>query len=183
MPAMPGPIPPVDGAGGVQLCGANVPGVLAVGTPAAPPAQLGGTDSGPMDDPEPAAANTGAAPRPPTPPRPAAPPMAAPGPTSPAKAVPRPPKSAEAVEGPASAVIKPPPPIPIKSDSADAKLPTSSIPTEPKLLDKGEPVSKAVRAEMAPVIVVGAALDAADDAPDDAEFAAAWAALADSVPW
>ena len=55
MPAMPGPIPPVDGAAVVQLCEANVTGVLAVGTPAAPPAQLGGTDSGPIDDPEPAA--------------------------------------------------------------------------------------------------------------------------------
>ena len=54
MPAMPGPIPPVDGAGVVQLCEANVTGVLAVGTPA-PPAQLGGTDRAPMDDPWPAA--------------------------------------------------------------------------------------------------------------------------------
>src|ERR1700730_1620207 len=119
MPAMPGPIPPVVGAAVVQLCDANVTGVLAAGIPA-PPAQLGGTDSGPMDDPPPAAANTGAAPRPP-----GAPPAAG-GETSPGRAEPRPPRSAEAVEGPASAVIRPPPPIPIKSDSAEAKFPTSS---------------------------------------------------------
>src|SRR5271167_1294560 len=115
MPAMPGPIPPVDGAGVVQLCEANVTGVLAVGTPA-PPAQAGGTDSGPMDDPEPAAANTGAAPIPPAPPIPPIPPTAAAGPTSPTRPDPRPPRSAEAVEGPASAVSRPPPPIPIKSE-------------------------------------------------------------------
>src|ERR1700684_2737533 len=126
-PGDPADTPPV-GAPAAQLCDASVTGVLAAGMPA-PPAQLGGTDSGPIEDPPPAAANTGAAPRPPAPPRPAAPPraaappspapppMAAPGPTSPAKAEPRPPKSADMVEGPASAVIKPPPPIPIKSDS------------------------------------------------------------------
>src|ERR1700722_7335265 len=122
MPAMPGPIPPVVGAGVVQLCEANVTGVLAVGTPA-PPAQAGGTDSGPMDDPEPAAANTGAAPIPPAPP---IPPTAPAGPTSPTSPDPKPPMSAEAVAGPASAVSRPPPPIAIKSDSAEVKLPTSS---------------------------------------------------------
>src|SRR5271170_10224 len=150
VPGDPVDIPP--GAPAAQLCDASVTGVLAAGMPA-PPAQLGGTDSGPIDDPVPAAASTGAAP---TPPRPPAPPTAAAGPTSVARAEPRPPKSAEAVEGPASAVIRPPPPIPIKSDSAEAKFPTSSIPVVPRLLDKGEPASKAVRAEMAPVIVVGA---------------------------
>jgi len=57
MPAMPGPIPPVDGAGVVQLCEANVTGALVAGSPApAPPAQLGGTDIGPMEDPAPAEA-------------------------------------------------------------------------------------------------------------------------------
>src|SRR6201996_3288747 len=129
IPAMPGPTPPVLGAAVVQLCDANVTGVLAAGIPA-PPAQLGGTDSGPIDDPEPAAANTGAAPIPP------APPTAPAGPTSPARPIPRPPRSAEAVEGAASAVSRPPPPIPIKSDSAEAKLPTSSSGTWIKLLDR-----------------------------------------------
>src|ERR1700758_5461132 len=115
MPAMPGPIPPVDGAGVVQLCDANVTGVLAAGTPA-PPAQAGGTDIGPIDDPVPAAANTGAAPIPPAPPTA---PTAPTGPTSPTRPAPKPPRSALAVEGPASADSRPPPPIPIKSDSAE----------------------------------------------------------------
>src|SRR6202034_3150170 len=126
VPGVPVDIPPGAAA---QLCDASVTGVLATGIPA-PPAQLGGTDMGPMDDPVPAAAKTGAAPRPP------APPTAPAGPTSDAKAEPRPPKSADAVEGPASAVIRPPPPIPIKSDSAEVKLPTSSRGTWRRLLDK-----------------------------------------------
>src|ERR1700752_3446010 len=103
IPAMPDPIPPVLGAAVVQLCEANVTGVLAVGTPA-PPAQAGGTDIGPIDVPVPAAANTGAAPIPPAPPIPAAPPTAPTGPTSPTRPAPKPPRSAEAVDGPASAV-------------------------------------------------------------------------------
>src|ERR1700722_15949282 len=182
MPAMvpgdPVDIPP--GAAPVQLCDASVTGVLAPGIPA-PPAQLGGTDSWPIDDPPPAAASTGAAPAAPAPPRPPAAPTAPVGPTSDAKAVPRPPKSADAVEGPASAVIRPPPPIPIRSDSAEVKLPTSSSGTWMRLLDKPlMPVpglSKRGRAEMAPVIVVGAALDAAPDALDSEDAAApAWLA-------
>src|SRR3984957_8045799 len=143
----------------------------------APPAQLGGTDMGPMDDPVPAAASTGAAP---------IPRAAAAGLTSVARALPRPPRSADAVEGPASAVIRPPPPIPIKSDSAEGKLPTSSSGTWSRLLDRPPAipvVSKVVRLEMRPVMVVGAALDAAPDAPLDAldsEDAAAPAWLAAS---
>jgi hypothetical protein len=70
--------------------------------------------------------------------------------------------------------------MPISIDWEEAKLPTSSIPTPEMLLDKGEPASKAVRAEMVPVIVVGAALDAAPDALDS-EDAAAPAWLAASV--
>src|SRR3984957_7372153 len=183
MPAMvPGvPVDPPPGAP-AQLCDARVTGVLAAGIPA-PPAQLGGTDSWPIDVPPPAAASTGAAP---APPRPPAAPTAPAGPTSDAKAVPRPPKSADAVEGPASAVIRPPPPIPIKSDSAEVKLPTSSSGTWIRLLDKPPAtpvVSKVVRLEMRPVMVVGAALDAAPDAPLDAldsEDAAAPAWLAAS---
>src|SRR5271154_2079270 len=131
MPAMvpgdPVDIPPV-GAPVAQLCDANVTGVLAAGIPA-PPAQLGGTDIGPMDDPVPAAAKTGAAPIPP------APPTAA-GLTSVARAEPRPPVKSDAVEGPASAVIRPPPPIPMRSDSAEAKFPTSSSGTWMRLLFK-----------------------------------------------
>src|ERR1700733_14766007 len=107
MPAMvPGVPVDIPGAAPVQLCDARVTGVLAAGIPA-PPAQLGGTDSWPIDDPPPAAASTGAAP---------IPPAAAAGLTSDAKAEPRPPKSADAVEGPASAESRPPPPIPIKSE-------------------------------------------------------------------
>src|SRR6201986_1064423 len=113
MPAMPGPIPPVLGAG-----------------PPAPAAQLGGTDIAPIDEPLPAAANTGAAPMPPTPP------TAAAGPTSPTRPAPNPPMSALAVDGPASALSRPPPPIPIKSDSAEVKLPTSSSGTWIRLLFK-----------------------------------------------
>src|ERR1700722_8896253 len=110
MPAMV-PGVPVDAPPGAvaQLWDASVTGVLAPGIPA-PPAQLGGTDSWPIDDPPPAAASTGAAPIPP------APPTAAAGLTSLAKAEPKPPKSADAVEGPASAESRPPPPIPIKSE-------------------------------------------------------------------
>src|ERR1700752_4817080 len=104
MPAMPGPTPPVLGAAVVQLCDANVTGVLAPGTPA-PAAQAGGTDIGPIDEPLPAAANTGAAPMPPAPPTA---PTAPAGPTSPTRPAPRPPMSAEAVEGPASADSRPP---------------------------------------------------------------------------
>jgi hypothetical protein len=61
MPAMV-PGDPVDTPPGaaVQLCDASVTGVLAAGIPA-PPAQLGGTDSWPIDDPPPAAAKIGAA--------------------------------------------------------------------------------------------------------------------------
>src|ERR1700683_3988343 len=112
---------PVDtppGAAPVQLCDASVTGVLAAGIPA-PPAQLGGTDSGPIDEPPPAAASTGAAPTPPAPPTaparlggpdagpsddpppaaastgaaptPPAPPTAPAGPTSEARALPSPP--------------------------------------------------------------------------------------------
>src|ERR1700761_1725949 len=110
---MPGPIPPVVGAAVVQLCEANVTGVLAAGMPA-PAAQAGGTDIAPMDDAPPTPANTGAAPIPPTPPT--APPTAAAGPTSPTRPAPKPPMSADAVDGPASAVSRPPPPIPIKSE-------------------------------------------------------------------
>src|SRR5271156_3589892 len=179
MPAMPGPIPPVDGAGVVQLCEANVTGVLAVGT-AAPPAQAGGTDSGPMDDPEPAAANTGAAPIPP------APPTAPAGPTSPTRPDPKPPRSAEAVAGPAREVSRPPPPKPIKSDSAEAKLPPSSSPAEAMGLDKTEPLRKDVRLLMIPVRPPCAGTAAADDALDDApdsEEAAAPPRLAPSVSW
>src|SRR5580700_7299922 len=178
VPGAPVDIPP--GAAPVQLCDASVTGVLAPGIPA-PPAQLGGTDSWPIDDPPPAAASTGAAPIPP------APPTAPAGPTSEAKAEPRPPKSADAVAGPASAVSRPPPPIPIKSDSAEVKLPTSSSGTWIRLLDKPPAmpvVSKVVRLEMRPVIVVGAALEAALDAPLvalDSEDAAAPAWLAASV--
>src|ERR1700680_3081332 len=95
VPGVPVDIPP---GGAAQLCDANVTGVLAAGIPA-PPAQLGGTDIGPMDDPVPAAAKTGAAPIPP------APPTAAAGLTSVARAEPRPPVKSDAVEGPASAVI------------------------------------------------------------------------------
>src|ERR1700743_3683681 len=172
MPAMPGPIPPVLGAAVVQLCEANVTGVLAPGTPA-PAAQLGATDIAPIDEPLPAAANTGAAPMPPTPP------TAAAGPTSPTRPAPNPPMSALAVDGPASALSRPPPPIPIKSDSAEAKLPTSSSGTWMKLLFKPPAipvVSKVVRLEMRPVMVLGAALEAALDAPPvalDSEDAAA----------
>src|ERR1700742_4174191 len=101
---MPATVPgvPVDTPPGAaaQLCDASVMGVLAAGMPA-PPAQLGGTDIGPMDDPVPAAAETGAAPGPPAPPRPAA------GPTWEVKALPSPPMSADAVEGPARAVSRP----------------------------------------------------------------------------
>ncbi len=50
-----------------MLCDASVTGVLADGTPAAPPAQLGGTDMPPIEDPAPAEASTGAAPIPPPP--------------------------------------------------------------------------------------------------------------------
>src|SRR5271168_3752115 len=112
VPGVPVDIPPV-GAPAAQLCDANVTGVLPAGMPA-PPAQLGGTDSGPMDDPEPAAANTGAAPIPPAPPT--APPTAPAGPTSPTSPDPKPPRSAEAVAGPASEVSRPPPPRPITSE-------------------------------------------------------------------
>src|ERR1700744_1832570 len=183
IPAMPGPIPPVLGAAVVQLCDANVTGVLAAGTPA-PPAQLGGTDSGPIDAPGPAAANTGAAPMPPTPP------TAPTGPTSPARPAPKPPRSALAVEGPASADSRPPPPIPIRSDSAEVKLPTSSSGTWIRLLFKPpgrmpNPVPRNdVRLLMRSVMGVSdCALDAALDAPLDSEFAAAAAWLADSVSW
>src|ERR1700723_2148713 len=129
MPAMvPGDPVDIPPGAAAQLCDASVTGVLAAGIPA-PPAQLGGTESWPIDDPPPAAAKTGAAPIPP------APPTAPAGPTSDAKAEPRPPKSADAVEGPASAESRPPPPIPIKSDSAEVKLPTSSSGTWSRLLD------------------------------------------------
>src|ERR1700728_1616819 len=169
MPAMvpgdPVDIPP--GAAPVQLCDASVTGVLAPGIPA-PPAQLGGTDSWPIDDPPPAAASTGAAP---APPRPPAAPTAPVGPTSDAKAVPRPPKSADAVEGPASAVIRPPPPIPIRSDSAEVKLPTSSSGTWIRLLDKppGKTPNPLVRKDVRPVMRLVIGVLAADDAADDAE--------------
>ena len=84
-----------------------------------------------------------------------------------AKALPRPPRSAEAVEGPASAVIRPPPPIPIKSDSAEAKLPTSSSATERLLFSPpGRPtVRKDVRLVMKLVMGPCAGCAAADDAP------------------
>src|ERR1700730_5517776 len=180
MPAMPGPMPPVVGAAVVQLEDANGAGVLAAGIPA-PPAQLGGTDSGPMDDPAPAAANTGAAPTPPT---------AVAGLTSVAKALPRPPRSAEAVEGPASAVIRPPPPIPIRSDSAEAKFPTSSSGTWMRLLfaPPGRIPNPLERKDVRPVMklvmgVVDGAADAALCAPLDNDDAAAPAWVADSVPW
>src|SRR5277367_481670 len=167
---------PVDiapGAPVAQLCDASVTGVLAAGIPA-PPAQAGGTDIGPMDDPVPAAAKTGAAPIPPAP-SPA-------GPTSEARADPRPPVMSEAVAGPASEVSRPPPPRPIKSDSAEAKLPTSF---SPMLLWKAPdgpkgPVlpRKAVSLLMALMSPPpGAALDAAPDAPDS-ELAAVPAWLA-----
>src|ERR1700722_1337492 len=82
MPAMVPGVPVDTPPGAVaQLCDASVTGVLAAGIPA-PPAQLGGTDSWPIDDPPPAAAKTGAAPIPP----------AAAGLTSVTKAEPRPPK-------------------------------------------------------------------------------------------
>src|ERR1700737_648522 len=180
MPATPGRIRAVVGAAVVQLCDANVTGVLAAGIPA-PPAQLGGTDRGPIDAPWPAAANTGTAPTPPT---------AAAGLTSPAKALPRPPRSAEAVEGPASAVIRPPPPIPIKSDSAEAKFPTSSSGTWMRLLfaPPGRIPNPFERKDVRPVMklvmgVVDGAAAAALCAPFDNDDAAAPAWLADSVPW
>src|ERR1700728_329424 len=188
MPAMPlGDPVDIPAVGPAQLCDASVTGVLAAGIPA-PPAQLGGTDSGPIDEPPPAAASTGAAP---TPPRPPAPPTAPAGPTSEARALPSPPMSAPAVEGPASAVSRPPPPIPIRSDSAEVKLPTSSSGTWRRLLDKPMPFVPApprLRKDVRPVmrLVIGefAADDAADDAPPDApdsEDAAAPAWLAVSV--
>ncbi len=48
-----------------MVCDASVTGVLADGIPAAPPAQLGGTDIPPIEEPAPAEASTGAAPIPP----------------------------------------------------------------------------------------------------------------------
>src|ERR1700733_14693719 len=168
MPAMV-PGVPVDAPPGAvaQLWDASVTGVLAAGMPA-PPAQLGGTDSWPIDDPPPAAASTGAAP---TPPRPPAPPTAPAGPTSEARALPSPPMSAPAVEGPASAVSRPPPPIPIKSDSAEVKLPTSSSGTWIRLLDKppGKTPNPLVRKDVRPVMRLVIGVLAADDAADDAE--------------
>src|ERR1700744_961164 len=165
MPAMPGPIPPVVGAAVFRLCEANVPGVLAVGPPA-PPAQAGGTDIGPMDDPVPAAANTGAAPIPPAPP---IPPTAAAGPTSPTSPDPKPPMSAEAVAGPASAVSRPPPPKPIRSDSAEVKLPNSSYAALKALLlrtpNRGpvvrKPVMLLIKLVMGPTCAGCAAADCA----------------------
>src|ERR1700720_3903974 len=134
-----------------------------------------------MDDPWPTPANTGAAPRPPAPPTP---PTAAAGPTSPAKPAPKPPRSVEAVAGPASVVNRPPPPMPIKSDSAEVKFPTSSSGTEVRLVDKKEPLRKDVRPLMRPVSPPDCAVACAGDATLlDSEEAAAPTWLADSVSW
>src|SRR5690349_12012233 len=125
MPAMPF-MPPAVGAPAPNVCDASVTGAPpAAGIPA-PPAQLGGTERGPIDDPAPAEARIGAAPIAPAPPMPA-------GATLPARAVPRPPMSADAVAGPDIAVSRPPPPRPMRSEPADAQLPMLMLTRLPML--------------------------------------------------
>src|SRR5882757_5196568 len=182
MPAIPFVMPPAVGAPALKVCEASVTGALAAGMPA-PPAQLGGTERAPIDDPPPAAASTGAAPIAPMPP------MPAPGATFPARAEPRPPMSEPAVAGPANAVSRPPPPRPMRSEPADAQLPTWTLVRLPMLLPKNEPLSALLTPLMKLArlsIGLVAAVPAADEAPDvafDKEFAAAPAWLAASVSW
>src|SRR5882757_693507 len=126
MPAIPFVMPPAVGAPALKVCEASVTGALAAPMPA-PPAQLGGTERAPIDDPPPAAASTGAAPIAPIPPTPA-------GATLPARAEPRPPMSEPAVAGPASAVRRPPPPRPMRSEPADVQLPMLMLARLPMLL-------------------------------------------------
>src|ERR1700760_3547696 len=109
VPGVPPETPPAVPMG--IVCEASVTGALD-GSPAAPPAQLGGTDIPPIEVPAPAEASTGAAPIPPAAP--------AAGPTSLARAEPSPPMSAPAVAGPDSAVSRPPLVTPIMSEAADA---------------------------------------------------------------
>src|SRR5690349_6429720 len=159
MPATPFMPPAVVGAPVPNVCEANVTGALvAAGTPA-PPAQLGGTDSGPIEDPAPAEASTGAAPIAP-PPTPAA------GATLPASAEPRPPMSAPSVDGPLSAVSRPPPPRPMRSEPADAQLPTWMLPKLMMLLFRIEPDSALFRPLIRPVkpVIASAGFAAAPEA-------------------
>src|SRR5947209_16248737 len=136
-------MPPAVGPPALKVCEASVTGALAAGMPA-PPAQLGGTDSAPIDDPPPAEARIGAAPMAPTPPT---------GATLPARAEPRPPMSAPAVAGPDSAVSRPPPPRPMRSEPADAQLPMLMLTKLPMLLLSwpSRPVGS-VSVELMPVI-------------------------------
>src|SRR5581483_10123969 len=145
MPATPF-MPPVVGAPVPNVCDANVTGVLVAAGMPAPPAQLGGTDRGPIADPAPAEASTGAAPIAPAPPAPTAA-----GATLPARPAPRPPRSAPVVAGPASAVSRPPPPRPMRSEPADAQLPTWMLPKFRMLLFRIEPDSALFRPLIRPV--------------------------------
>src|SRR5579884_602261 len=149
----------VSGAAVAQLCAANRTGVLAAGTS---PAQLGGTDKPPIEDAWPTPANTGAAPTPAAPPTP---PPAPTGSTIPARSA-KPPSAPSAASA-GKAVRRPPPAIPIRSELADAQLPTWMFAKLASGLLSGELPSVCARlSRMSPSPVgCAAACAAAGDAP------------------